>query len=978
LPSERAGEGAAFVERDVRLGEARGRALAADVARIGEVTTVDVDDETCRAQRVADAGVPVGDRAGPVADLRSTRRVVRAEGLETNPSAPARAHDDRVARGAGDGAELRSTRAPGHRHETARAGRAERGRGLYAERATEVVLADRADTTFIGEAVAVVVAAVADLDATVGDRAGRSTGEVAAIAVLVDAVAADLRRARATPGVGVVAVVADRTTRRRARAVNRAARTHRHPTVTVVVVVVVTAFVDLSVAVVVEVVADLRSRRNAGAATVVRDSVAVVVERVAADLVDGGTGDGAAQRCDRRTCGATRDAEALAGADTPVTRCSTTRATRIGAADAAGEDAALLATAVGRAEVRARVDVAARETAVAVREHDARLADAAEVVGTDVVAAAREGRDADHAEKEPVVRVLHRRPFHPFSRTRERAKFCGTEADHMIHHLGRPLSDQTGWCGGRSIYRCRERPPSCSERDAGTQREVVADSVDTDEVIDVGTSNLGVRVVEAGRALDVQPRKRVHPKANLTAELEHRPRVQAAPDLSAGVEDGGRSDAEVEGDHLVESEGCTRRSSEDAFVSDRALGVELSEAIEEVARPDVAAKVEPEVLDRKCLELCVDHAVRGDDRGGSRDAEQVKPDTEVEAEMPGAVVDHRGGRTVALTAPDELDAIVFAQRMPLGVGLAAVGSPTAILASTECFEVALDLREISAETIDLRGVDEHGVEARAEQVPLFRVAPHPILATGVLQAIEPRVDLGEIHGALSLGDAWRRQVVGVEAVDDHERRAAFDATTALAVDVCVTLFDIERDRSFLADDLSVPSATFDASDRTATFHDQSMRFTRNLGDRRVRDGALVGADHFVDAMAPVHLRDGFCPRAEARTGLRAVEVVHQSLEIAETRGLHVHAHVLDLHELVVGDATSGELRDRVDAEVVCIGRRLDAVLGVRDGREAEGEHEADDERDADETEIAVHWELLSEPTLGGFGTTEIRRPGLSF
>lgn len=102
---------------------------------------------------------------------------------------------------------------------------------------------------------------------------------------------------------------------------------------------------------------------------------------------------------------------------------ATARATRIGTADATVAQAALVATAIGRAEVRARIEVAAGEAALGAGHHRARIADATVLVGADVVGAAREGRDADRHEKEPEVLAVHHVPFHPFSRTRERRSF---------------------------------------------------------------------------------------------------------------------------------------------------------------------------------------------------------------------------------------------------------------------------------------------------------------------------------------------------------------------------------------------------------------------------------------------------------------------------------------------------------------------------------------------------------------------------
>lgn len=309
-----------------------------------------------------------------------------------------------------------------------------------------------ADPSFVGRAVAVVVAAVADLG---GRRAGhgadaagdRAAGRLVhdAVAVVVDHVAG-LGHARAAPSVGVVAVVTGRATGRRARASERAGRAHVHGPVAVVIAIVVAALVDRAVAVVVEVVADLHAGGDAGTAAVIGYAVAVVVDRVAADLGHRRTGDRAAERCARRTCGAGRRAEALAGTDARLAACATARATRIGAADAARDDAALLATTIGRAEVRACVEVAAREAAVAVREHDARIADAAGLVGTDVVGTGGEAREDHRAEKERAVLVHHLDLI--LSPARARAKFSAVVASHMTHHLGRPQSDQTGWCGG--------------------------------------------------------------------------------------------------------------------------------------------------------------------------------------------------------------------------------------------------------------------------------------------------------------------------------------------------------------------------------------------------------------------------------------------------------------------------------------------------------------------------------------------------
>jgi len=184
------------------------------------------------------------------------------------------------------------------------------------------------------------------------------------------------------PDVVVIAVVTDCTTGRRERTGERSGRSHVHGRVAVVVVVVVAAFVDLTVAVVVEVVADLRSRRNAGATTVVDDSVAVVVDAVAADLGYRTSGNRIADLRDRRACGAGRRSVAEAGADTRRAVCATARTTRVDAADVSGADAALCASAIGRAEVRIRIQVTARKTAEAVHEHDARVADATVVVGT--------------------------------------------------------------------------------------------------------------------------------------------------------------------------------------------------------------------------------------------------------------------------------------------------------------------------------------------------------------------------------------------------------------------------------------------------------------------------------------------------------------------------------------------------------------------------------------------------------------------
>jgi hypothetical protein len=298
-----------------------------------------------------------------------------------------------------------------------------------------------ADPSFVGRAVAVVVAAVADLrhrraghgaDAARDRAAERLVHD--AVAVVVDHVAG-LGHARAAVGVRVVAVVADRTTGWRARAGERAGRTHVHGAVAVVIAIVVAALVDRAVAVVVEVVADLHAGGRAGGATVVDRAVAVVVDRVAADLGHRRTGDRTADGRGRRTCGAGRRTESLAGTDACRAACATARATRIGAADAACDDAALLATAIGRAEVGACVEVAAREAAEAVREHDARLADAAGLVGTYVVGTGDEAHAEDDRDgKERTVDLHHLGP-QPFSRSRE-SENRAVLVSLMTHHLG--------------------------------------------------------------------------------------------------------------------------------------------------------------------------------------------------------------------------------------------------------------------------------------------------------------------------------------------------------------------------------------------------------------------------------------------------------------------------------------------------------------------------------------------------------------
>gem|GEM_PF-3124614 len=273
-------------------------------------------------------------------------------------------------------------------------------------------------------------------------------------------------------------------------------------------------------------------------------------------------------------------------------------------------------------------------------------------------------------------------------------------------------------------------------------------------------------VVESDRGLDVEPAHRIDPDAELTTEVVDGPRVEAGADLSAGVENGGRCDTKVEGDDLVESEGCTRRSAKDTACADGAVRIPLTDSIEEVARPDEAAQIEAEVIGRECLELGVDHTVRCDQGRRSGDAEQMKPSAEVEAQMPVALVHHRSGCTVALTAADELESSTFRQRRPLLVGLAAIGCPTSVLTRTECVEVVAKRTEAGAERVDLRGVDQHRVETGAEFTPLGGLLTHTVFSAGVLEMIEAPEDVGEIDFTTCLGHANRGRVSDVDAPDD--------------------------------------------------------------------------------------------------------------------------------------------------------------------------------------------------------------------
>ena len=195
----------------------------------------------------------------------------------------------------------------------------------------------------------------------------------------------------------------------------RSARSHVHGRVAEVVAVVVASVVDDHVAVVVEVVADLHARRRAGGTAVVDRAVAVIVDRVAADLGAGGTGDGIADVGDRRSCGAGRATVAETGSDTDAAPRFTARATRIGVAGTMVDDA-LRVTAVGRAEDRARIEVATVATR-RVLDDRARLADATVLVREDGVGAAREGHaaDDDRDENEQAVVLVHRFSSSTFS-----------------------------------------------------------------------------------------------------------------------------------------------------------------------------------------------------------------------------------------------------------------------------------------------------------------------------------------------------------------------------------------------------------------------------------------------------------------------------------------------------------------------------------------------------------------------------------
>jgi hypothetical protein len=505
-------------------------------------------------------------------------------------------------------------------------------------------------------------------------------------------------------------------------------------------------------------------------------------------------------------------------------------------------------------------------------------------------------------------------------------------------------------------------PSSCSERDADADRAVSAEPVCTDEVIDVGTSDLRVGVVESDRGLDVETAHGIDPNAELAAEVEDRPGVKTPADLTAGVEDGGRGDAEVEGDHLVESEGCPCRSAKDAARSDRAFRVPLADSIEEVARPDEAAQEEPEVVRRKRLELAVDDAVGRDQRGRNRSPDQVKAGPEVEAEMPVALEHRSVGCSVALTAPDELDAFVFTHRMPLGVGLAAVGSPTAILASAERFEVAFDLGEIGTETVDLRGVDEYSIEARAEQVPLFRVAPHPILTAGVLEAIETFEDPREIHALdVTLDHTRRRSDRGIEAVGDVEGRAGFGATPRCISHHGVTPAQAERHRSLAADRDAVPAAATEAIGDSRSFgasaaalDHEAAAGTGTTSRTGLRSLLFVGAgadDQAGLTTGPEEAHDVRDVAEDGAAGGRAVEHVRDALEERCLRHVHIDTHAGDLGRFRVRDRVarvvgSGE---RVETRVGRAGRDLDpGDLGARHRRDAEDENEADRERDEEQ------------------------------
>ena len=496
-----------------------------------------------------------------------------------------------------------------------------------------------------------------------------------------------------------------------------------------------------------------------------------------------------------------------------------------------------------------------------------------------------------------------------------------------------------------------------SEGAAGAETQVPAEAVHPDEAIDVGTPNFGMSGTETDGGLEVEPRKRIHSQSSFSADVEPRPRVQARADLSAGVEAGGSGGAEVDRDHLACADGQTGRSTEHAFGTDRAVRVVLADTVEEVAHPDHAAQVEPEVFARQCLELAVHDAVRRRDVGGGRETHEEEADAEVEAEVPAVAGGDRC--RVAVAAADVRQVSLLTHRHPLLDRVAAVGCPTGVLASTECVELVVELGHARGEVDDLRGVDEHRVETGAQRIPRSRPTAHAAFAARVLEVIEPTEDVREIDPRLALRDGRCGEVERVETVDDPDRRAAGDATGAFAIDVCERLLDAERLRRRHAHGVSVPSAAFDAVDDAAS-RIVDAGGAAALDDEPTRLGRRIvlvvgaGADHRRCLATRAEEAHDVGHRVEALRRKRTVEEIRLLLEEVALRQVHVHARSRDGRRLRVTDAVAVVgLGEGLQAGIDGRRRQDDAVLPACHRRDAEAERDAETDRGRNEKQVGL-------------------------
>ena len=450
-----------------------------------------------------------------------------------------------------------------------------------------------------------------------------------------------------------------------------------------------------------------------------------------------------------------------------------------------------------------------------------------------------------------------------------------------------------------------------------------------DEGLGVVWPNLRLHVVESDGGLEVEPAHGVYPNAELATEAEQWPGVNTSPQLAPGVEDGARGKPEVKGDHLVEPIGCAYRSAQDAARPDRTLGIPLTASIEEVTRPDEDAQEESQVVCRKSLELRVDDAVGGDQRGRNRSSDQVKARPEVEAEMPVAL-EHRGvGCSVALTAPDELELFALAQRVPLGLGLAAVGCPSGVLARAERIEVVAERAELGVELVDACRVDHDRIEAGAELVPDVRVAAHPFRAAGVLEMIETLQHAGEVRALdVTLDHVWRRGRSGIEAVDDVEGRSGttMSAFTLLTFHHRTAVADREGHGAFTADRDPVPPSTTKAVGDAGSLGAGAPALDyepRPWARRRRRRFRLLFRARADDKRRlptrPEEAHDVPDVPEPGPPGGSAIESIGDTLKEFRLRQIHVDAGSCDLRRFRVGDAVTRVVRPgkSLEARVMC-------------------------------------------------------------